>query len=128
LAARLVALAGFGLTGQACTATSRVVVEKSVADSFTEKLIARAQAIKVGNGLHDGVTMGPAVNKQELDGNFEHIEAAVGEGAKLLWGGQHLREGELAHGHFMSPAVLGAVKPNMRIAREEVFGPVIGVI
>src|SRR5205814_9658181 len=67
LAAKLVALAGFGLTGQACTATSRVIVEKSVVDSLTEKLIARAQAIKVGNGLQDGVTMGPAVNKQELD-------------------------------------------------------------
>jgi aldehyde dehydrogenase (NAD+) len=128
LAARLVGLAGFGLTGQACTATSRVLVEKTVVDSFTEKLIARAQAIKVGNGLHDGVTMGPAVNKQELDGNFQHMEAAVAEGAKLLWGGQRLTHGEFAHGHFMSPAVLGAVKPNMRIAREEVFGPVVAVI
>jgi len=128
LAARLVAIAGFGLTGQACTATSRVLVEKPVVDSFTEKLIARAQAIKVGNGLHEGVTMGPAVNKQELDGNFQHMQGAVAEGAKLLWGGERLTQGELAHGHFMSPAVLGGVKPNMRIASEEVFGPVIGVI
>jgi aldehyde dehydrogenase (NAD+) len=128
LAARLVALAGFGLTGQACTATSRVVVEKSVVDSLTEKLIARAQAIKVGNGLQDGVTMGPAVNKQELDGNFQHIDTAVKEGAKLLWGGERLTQGELAHGHFMSPAVVGGVKQNMRIAREEVFGPVVAII
>src|SRR5437016_8234007 len=128
LAARLVATAGFGLTGQACTATSRVIVEKSVVDSFTEKLIVLAQAIKVGNGLHEGVTMGPAVNKQELDGNFGHIGAAQAEGAKLLWGGQRLTDGDLADGHFMSPAVLGGVTPNMRIAREEVFGPVVGVI
>ncbi len=128
LAARLVAIAGFGLTGQACTATSRVIVERSVADAFTEKLIARAQAVTVGNGLQDGITMGPAVNQAELDGNFEHIAAAQREGAELLWGGQRLTDGELAHGHFMSPAVLGSVTPEMRIAREEVFGPVVGVI
>ena len=128
LAARLVAIAGFGLTGQACTATSRVIVEKSVASAFTEKLIAKAQAIKVGNGLKEGVTMGPAVNQQELKGNFEHIDAAVAEGAKLLWGGQRLTEGELANGHFMSPAVIGDVTPKMRIAREEVFGPVVAII
>lgn len=128
LAARLVAIAGFGLTGQACTATSRVIVERSVANAFTEKLIARAQAINVGNGLQEGITMGPAVNQAELDGNFEHIAAAQREGAKLLWGGQRLTDGELAHGHFISPAVLGDVTPEMRIAREEVFGPVVGVI
>lgn len=128
LAARLVAVAGFGLTGQACTATSRVIVERSVAEIFTEKLVARAQAIKVGNGLKDGITMGPAVNQAELDGNFEHIAFAQREGAKLLWGGQRLTDGELAHGHFMSPAVLGGVTPEMRLAREEVFGPVVGII
>lgn len=128
LAARLVATAGFGLTGQACTATSRVIVEQTVAADFTEKLIARAKAVKVGNGLHEGVTMGPAVSRQQLDGNLEHIESAIAEGANLLWGGRRLTEGELAHGHFMSPAVLGNVTPDMRIAREEVFGPVVAVI
>jgi aldehyde dehydrogenase (NAD+) len=128
LAAKLVGIAGFGLTGQACTATSRVIVEKSVAAAFTEKLIAYAQAVKVGNGLASGVTMGPAVNQQELAGNFEHIQMAIFEGAKLLWGGQRLTDEAFAHGHFMSPAVLGSVTPKMRIAREEVFGPVIAVI
>jgi acyl-CoA reductase-like NAD-dependent aldehyde dehydrogenase len=128
LAARLVSIAGFGLTGQACTATSRVIVEKSVADAFVQKLIARAQAVNVGNGLHDGITMGPAVNQQELEGNLEHIAIAQTEGAKLLWGGTRLTNGDLAHGHFMSPAVLDNIKPEMRIAREEVFGPVVAVI
>jgi aldehyde dehydrogenase (NAD+) len=128
LAAKLVAIAGFGLTGQACTATGRVIVEKSVAAGFAEKLVARAQGIKVGNGLREGITMGPAVNAQEFAGNLEHIDAAVAEGAKLLWGGQRLTEGDLAHGHFMSPAVLGGVTPKMRLAREEVFGPVVGII
>lgn len=128
LAAKLVGIAGFGLTGQACTATSRVIVEKSVAAAFTEKLIAYAQVVKAGNGLAPGVTMGPAVSQQQLAGNFEHIQMAIFEGAQLLWGGQRLTADEFAHGHFMSPAVLGGVAPKMRIAREEVFGPVVAVI
>jgi aldehyde dehydrogenase (NAD+) len=128
LAATLVAKAAFGLTGQACTATSRVIVEKSVLESFTEKLLLKAQAIKVGNGLTPGVDMGPAVNKQELSGNFEYVDGAVAEGAQLLFGGQRLMEGDLAHGFFMQPTVLGNVTPNMRIAREEVFGPVVAIL
>ncbi len=128
LAARLVAIAGFGLTGQACTATSRVIVEKSVAEAFTAKLVEKAKAIKVGNGLSEGVTMGPAVNEQEFKGNLEYIDIAVKEGATLVWGGQRLTEGDLAHGYFMQPAVLSGVTPGMRIAQEEVFGPVVAVI
>jgi alpha-ketoglutaric semialdehyde dehydrogenase len=128
LAAKLVALAGFGLTGQACTATSRVIVEKQVAGAFVEKLIEKAKAIKVGNGLHDGVTMGPAVNEQEFKGNLEYLDIAQQEGAKLAWGGKRLTDGDLQHGYFMEPAILTGVTPNMRIATEEVFGPVVAVI
>jgi len=128
LAARLVAIAGFGLTGQACTATSRVIVEKSVADAFAQKLIERAKAIQVGNGLRESVTMGPAVSKQQLAGNLEYVDIAQGEGAKLLYGGQRLTDGDYAHGHFMQPTILGNVSPKMRIACEEVFGPVVGII
>ena len=128
LAATLVAKAGFGLTGQACTATSRAIVEKSVVEPFIEKLAAKAKALKVGNGLTQGVEMGPAVNQQELEGNFEHIQHAEKEGAKLVIGGQRLSEGELAHGFFMSPTVLRDVTPKMRVAREEVFGPVVAVM
>ena len=128
LAAKLVAIAGFGLTGQACTATSRVIVEKKVAAAFVEKLIEKAKAIKVGNGLHDGVTMGPAVNEQEFNGNLEYIDIAQKEGAKLAWGGKRLTAGDLQHGWFMEPTILTSVTPNMRIAKEEVFGPVVAVI
>jgi 2,5-dioxopentanoate dehydrogenase len=128
LAARLVATAGFGLTGQACTATSRVIVEKSVATAFTEKLVEKAKAVVVGNGLKQGVTMGPAVNEQEFQGNFDYIEIAKGEGARVVHGGQRLSEGDLAHGFFMEPTLIAGVKPSMRIAREEVFGPVIAII
>ncbi len=128
LAAKLVAIAGFGLTGQACTATSRVIVEKSVADAFAQKLIERARAMKVGNGLREGVTMGPAVSKQQLAGNLEYVDVATGEGARVLYGGRRLTEGDFAHGHFMEPTVVGNVRPMMRIACEEVFGPVVAII
>ena len=128
LAVSLVIRAGFGLTGQACTATSRVIVERTVLASFLEKLVAKAQALKVGNGLLPGVDMGPAVNQQELDGNLEHVAGAQREGAKLIFGGQRLSEGDLAHGYFMQPTILTEVTPQMRIAREEVFGPVLAVI
>jgi aldehyde dehydrogenase (NAD+) len=128
LAATLVARAGFGLTGQACTATSRVIVENSVADAFTEKLAAKARALKVGNGATPGIEMGPAVNQQELEGNLEYIKVAQKEGAKLVYGGERLLEGDLAHGWFMQPAILTGVTPSSRIAREEVFGPVIAII
>ena len=123
LAATLVVKAGYGLTGQACTATSRVIVEKSVAAALIEKIAAKAKALKVGNGLTQGIDMGPAVNQQELDGNFEFIDGALKEGAELVCGGQRLKDGDLAHGFFMQPTLLTNVTPKMRIARDEVFGP-----
>ena len=128
LAARLVATAGFGLTGQACTATSRVIVEKPVVEGFTQKLIEKAKAVVVGNGLKQGVTMGPAVNEQEFKGNFDYIDIAKNEGGKVVYGGARLNDGDFAHGYFMEPTIIGGVTPNMRIAREEVFGPVIAII
>ena len=128
LAARLVATAGFGLTGQACTATSRVIVEKTVAEQFTQKLIEKAKAVVVGNGLCKDVTMGPAVNEQEFKGNFEYIEIAKAEGGKVVYGGERLTDGDLAHGYFMQPTIIAGVSAQMRIAREEVFGPVVSVI
>jgi aldehyde dehydrogenase (NAD+) len=128
LAAKLVAIAGFGLTGQACTATSRVIVERPVLAAFTEKLVALAKAWKVGNGLAPGVQMGPAVNESELRGNLEAIAQAQTEGAELVWGGARLTDGDFAHGWFMQPAILGGVTPAMRVAREEIFGPVVAVM
>src|ERR1043166_125805 len=128
LAASLVCKAGFGLTGQACTATSRAIVDRKVLAPFVERLTVKARALKVGNGLAPGVEMGPAVNQQELDGNFQHIEGALKEGARLVTGGRRLTEGDLAHGFFMQPTVLTDVTPSMKIAREEVFGPVVAVM
>ncbi|MCC7375271.1 MAG: aldehyde dehydrogenase family protein [Verrucomicrobiales bacterium] len=128
LAAKLVAIAGFGLTGQACTATSRVIVERPVLEAFTEKLIAKARAMVVGNGLKDGVTMGPAVSEGQLQTNLDYVGIATQEGGTVLTGGRRLTEGDHARGWFMEPTVIGNVKPTSRLACEEVFGPVVGII
>ncbi len=128
LAVNLVARAGFGLTGQACTATSRVIVERAVLPAFTEKLVARASALKVGNGLTAGVEMGPAVSESQLKTDLDYVGIAQDEGARLLCGGRRLTDGDFGPGWFMEPTVFGEVTPQMRIAREEVFGPVIAVL
>jgi len=128
LAARLVAIAGFGLTGQACTATSRVLVERPVAEAFAQTLTEIARNWKVGPGLEAGVQMGPAVNEAQLSGNLEAIETALREGARRVWGGHRLDQGAHAHGWFMEPAVISDVTPSMRIAQEEIFGPVVAVL
>ncbi len=128
LAVHLVIKAGFGLTGQACTATSRVIVENGVRDAFLEKLTAKTRTLRVGNGLHPRIEMGPAVSERQLQSNLDYIDGAVEEGAELLYGGRRLPEGDLAYGWFMEPAILDRVTPEMRIAREEVFGPVIAVL
>jgi aldehyde dehydrogenase (NAD+) len=128
LAVSLVTRAGFGLTGQACTATSRAIVESKVLAAFTEKLAARAKTWKVGPGLSPGVEMGPAVSARQLEGNLEYVGIAQDEGATLVCGGQRLLDGDLAHGFFMQPTVLADVRPETRLACEEVFGPVIAVL
>jgi aldehyde dehydrogenase (NAD+) len=128
LAATLVAKAGFGLTGQACTATSRAIVERPVLGPFLEKLAAKARALKVGNGLAPGVDMGPCVSRQQLESNLEYVRLAQAEGARLVCGGRRMDEGAHAHGFFMEPTVLAEVAPAMRIATEEVFGPVVAVL
>jgi aldehyde dehydrogenase (NAD+) len=128
LAANLVVKAAFGLTGQACTATSRVIVEQGVMEPFLDRLVARTRALKTGNGLTPGVEMGPAVSQAQLRGNLEYVAGAVAQGARLIEGGVRLDAGELAHGHFMSPAIVAGVRPDHRIACEEVFGPVVAVL
>jgi aldehyde dehydrogenase (NAD+) len=118
----------FGTTGQRCTATSRILLQRGIADKFTAEFVARAKKLKIGNGLDESVEVGPQVNPSQIETSVKYVEIALTEGAKLLTGGHVLSEGSYAHGSFFEPTVLGAVTPTMRIAREEVFGPVVSLI
>jgi acyl-CoA reductase-like NAD-dependent aldehyde dehydrogenase len=118
----------FGTAGQRCTATSRIIVHKAKYKEFTDKLVARAKALKIGNGLDPDIDVGPVVNKSQVETVSEYIEIGKKEGAKLLCGGNVLTNGEYGKGYFIEPTVFGDVKPTMRIAQEEIFGPVTAVI
>jgi aldehyde dehydrogenase (NAD+) len=124
LAVRLAVAGGFGLTGQACTATSRVIVADSVANDFASALTEAARNLVVGDGLEAGVQMGPAVSEDQLKTDLDYIGIGKGEGAKLLVGGDIIN----ANGHFIQPTVFDNVEPGMRIAQEEIFGPVISIM
>jgi acyl-CoA reductase-like NAD-dependent aldehyde dehydrogenase len=127
LAMESTAQGAFGSTGQRCTATSRVIVEESVADRFVEALAARAARLRVGNGLESGVDMGPAVDVSQLDTDMKYIEIGREEGT-LVCGGGRLQDAERAHGHFVEPTVFDHVRASTRLAQEEIFGPVVSVI
>ena len=124
LAVDLAVRGGFGLTGQACTATSRVIVEEAVADAYVERLSQAARKLVVGNGLQAGVQMGPAVNRDQLITDQEYIQVGQNEGAKLVVGGGV----DDKAGYFAQATIFDHVDTSMRIAQEEIFGPVISVI
>src|SRR5580693_755038 len=119
---------GFGTTGQRCTATSRIIVQKGVYREFVDRYVARAKKLKVGNGLDESVEMGPAVNEKQLQTDLSYVEIGRNEGAKLMCGGNRLDQGEYQYGWFMEPTVFTDVDPTMRIAQEEIFGPVVSII
>ena len=118
----------FGTTGQRCTATSRIIVQKGVYYDFLRMLVERARKLRVGNGLDEITDMGPAVNERQLLGDLEYVEIGQSEGAKLQCGGNRLEKGDYQYGFFMQPTVFSDVDPKMRIAQEEIFGPVVSVI
>ncbi len=117
----------FGTAGQRCTATSRMIVHKAVIKEFTEKLVERAKALKVGNGLDESVEMGPAINESQLKTVLDYIEIGKKEGAKLLCGGDRLTGGDYDKGWFIQPTVFGEVSSDMRIFQEEIFGAVTSI-
>jgi len=119
---------GFGTTGQRCTAASRVIVHKNVHDKFLEKFMAAAKKLRIGNGLKPDIDMGPLVSLEQLSKVEGYINAGLTEGATLALGGMRCSGGELGHGYFFEPTIFTGVKPDMRIAREEIFGPVVSVI
>jgi alpha-ketoglutaric semialdehyde dehydrogenase len=119
---------GFGTTGQRCTAASRVVVHEQVYDGFVNQFVARVRALRVGDGLDPKTQMGPSVSQGQLDTVQKYVEIGVAEGAKLACGGHRLSTGPYANGFFHEPTVFADVAPSMRIAQEEIFGPVVSVI
>jgi len=128
LAAVATAQGAFGSSGQRCTATSRAIVIDQVADQFVDLVRGHAQKVVVGDPLADGVTMGPSVDGGQFKTVLDYLGVAQGEGAKLVTGGKRLSEGAHEHGFFVEPTVYDGVTPGMRIAKEEIFGPVLSVI
>jgi aldehyde dehydrogenase (NAD+) len=118
----------FGTTGQRCTASSRIVVHRDVYKEFAEGLVERAGAIRVGNGLDPGTQMGPLINRDQLAKVEGYVQAGIQEGARLLCGGHALNDAAHSGGFFFEPTVFANVQPQMRIAQEEIFGPVLCVI
>ena len=117
-----------GLSGQACTATSRAVVLDEVHDEYVERLLDRVESLTVGHPLEEGSDLGPKSSADSLEGDLEYVEIGESEGATLRTGGSRIEDGEFAGGHYIEPAVFTDVEPDMRIAQEEIFGPVLSVI
>ncbi|RYG88341.1 MAG: aldehyde dehydrogenase family protein [Alphaproteobacteria bacterium] len=124
-AAAIIERGAFGLTGQACTGTSRVLVARPLYDRLVERLATAAKAIRVGPGTADGVRMGPLATRAQLDKVLSHVELARNEGGRIVTGGICLKDSDaaLANGHFVSPAVISDLPASSRLLREEVFGP-----
>jgi aldehyde dehydrogenase (NAD+) len=118
----------FGTTGQRCTATSRLIVHRDVANKVTDALIERTHKIKIGDGLDENNEMGPLINQAAREKVLRYIEIGKQEGARLLTGGTIHDSGACANGFFFQPTIFDRVKPNMRIAQEEIFGPVLSII
>jgi betaine-aldehyde dehydrogenase len=114
--------------GQRCTARTRLFLHEEIHDKFLATFVDRAKNIRVGNPLDHETQMGPVVSPQQRQKVLQYCEIAVDEGAELLAGGRRLDSGDLAAGNFIAPTVFGSVQADMRLAREEVFGPVLAVI
>ena len=118
----------FGTTGQRCTACSRVIVQRGVHRELVERLVARAEKLRLGDGLLETTDVGPIINRRALEGIHEYVGIGRAEGAVLATGGQVAADGELAKGNFYRPTIFDDVRPGMRMAQEEIFGPVLSVI
>jgi alpha-ketoglutaric semialdehyde dehydrogenase len=128
LAVEAAAWGAFATSGQRCTATSRLIVHNDVRADFTDGLLERVRGMKVGNGLDPDVELAPVINEQQKDRVLEYIAVGRQEGAKILTGGEELSGDEYGNGYFIAPTVFDEMAPTMRIAREEIFGPVTGII
>ena len=117
----------FGSTGQRCTATSRVIVEESIHDDFVNELVNQTSKLKIGNGLDVDVDISPLASKSQLDTVSKYIDIGINEGANLVYGGNTLTNGIYEQGHYIEPTIFTNVDPEMTIAQEEIFGPVLTI-
>jgi aldehyde dehydrogenase (NAD+) len=118
----------FGTTGQRCTATSRLLLHRDVKKQFTDALVARAEKITIGSGLDEAVEMGPLINAAAREKVHRYVQIGKDEGARLLTGGTIYEEGKWIDGYFYRATIFDGVAPAMRIAQEEIFGPVLSII
>jgi acyl-CoA reductase-like NAD-dependent aldehyde dehydrogenase len=118
----------FGTTGQRCTATSRLILHESIHDLFLERLLERTLRLRLGNGLDPETEVGPLVSEAQRQTVDRYVRIGLEEGARLLCGGAPATEGALSKGWFYQPTIFTEVQPHMRIAQEEIFGPVLSVI
>ena len=127
-AAKGAALVKFLNTGQACICPNRIFVHENAVDAFTEEFVSRVGRMRAGNGLEDGVQIGPLVDEAAVEKVERQVADAAGRGAEVLCGGHRMTDGALAKGTFYAPTVLSGVAPDMQIYREETFGPVAPII
>jgi aldehyde dehydrogenase (NAD+) len=118
----------FGTAGQRCTATSRLILHEAIHDKFLLMLVKRAERLRLGNGLEPASEVGPVINPKQLDRILGYIRVGKDEGAKLATGGERCTDGACKNGFFVHPTIFSHVEPEMRIAKEEIFGPVLSVI
>jgi len=118
----------FAATGQTCIAGSRLLVQQSIHDQFLDKLVSFAKTAKMGNPMDAGTQIGPVTNKPQLEKILKYIDIAKGEGARAVLGGSRASRPECGNGWFVEPTIFAEVRNSMRIAQEEVFGPVLSVI
>lgn len=117
----------FTASGQICTAGSRLLLDNRVHDEFLEKLVARTKQLRVGPGL-ENLDLGPLISQPQLERVLNYIEVGKAEGAAVATGGERLTEGPLGRGYFVAPTIFDGVQNQMRIAQEEIFGPVLSVL
>ncbi len=118
----------FWSTGQKCTATGRIIVQEKIHGAFVELMVKKTKNLRIGNGMDSETQVGPMVSEEQLEMVLDYVKVGKEEGAKLLCGGRRLEGREYEKGYFLEPTIFGEVKPSMRIAQEEVFGPFVCIL
>ena len=122
------AMGVFNNSGQVCSAGTRLFVERKIHDEFVERLATFGKTLRIGNSMDPNTQIGPLVSEKQLSRVSSYLDIGPGEGARAVAGGKRLTDGDLAKGYFVPPTVFADVQDHMRVAREEIFGPVVCVL